>query len=319
MKKILIASTALVMAAGVAQADTANFTLSGGSYFGLGYYSKPATGVRKTQLLARTQVDIKGSKTTDSGLTFYGKFRIRSNAYQSGPAVLSSTATGGHTNSGTTTVNAGQVGVTAGGLDVAVGNVADAVDASSLYYNSEVGICGCGGETLRAGIEGYSSTGGGNNGVLVTYTMGSLIMRAGYQSNGNTTNANGEASVSVDYSAGAFKVGAGYLHQKGTGGEYTVQAEYGFGNSTVGVAAGHGFNNAGNIYTLYGSTTFGATTVQAFVSSRQKLVAALGETEKTTYGIGAKYDLGSGASIVGSVRRDEFKATYADIGAEFAF
>jgi len=306
MKKILIASTALVMAAGVAQADTANFTLSGGSYFGLGYYSKPAAGVRKTQLLARTQVDIKGSKTTDSGLTFYGKFRIRSNAYQAGPA-----------GNGTTTVNAGQVGITAGGLDVAVGNVADAVDASSLYYNSEVGICGCGGETLRAGIEGYSSTGGGNNGVLVTYTMGSLIMRAGYQSNGNTTNANGEASVSVDYSAGAFKVGAGYLHLKGTGGEYTVQAEYGFGNSTVGVAAGHGFNNAGNIYTLYGSTTFGATTVQAFVSSRQKLVGT--ETEKATYGIGAKYDLGSGASIVGSVRRDEFKATYADIGAEFAF
>ncbi|WP_127903777.1 porin, partial [Solirhodobacter olei] len=103
MKKILIASTALVLAAGTASADV---TLAGGGYFGIKHDASKAAPTNKTQLIDRLQIDITGSKTTDSGLTFHGHFRIRSNAYQA---------------SGTTNVNAGQVGITAGGLDVSVG------------------------------------------------------------------------------------------------------------------------------------------------------------------------------------------------------
>lgn len=321
MKKILIASTALVMAAGVAQAATSDFQLDGSGYFGLGYYSKPAAGIRKTQLLDRFQVDVNGSKTTDSGLTFYGKYRIRSNAYQAGP--------GG---SGTTSVNGGQVGIKAGGLDVAVGNVSDAIDALTLYWNSEIGLCGCGGETLNfVGFDGYSSTGAGANGVLVTYTMGNLAVRGSYQSHTNTTNAKGEAAVSVAYKVGALSMEAGYVKRPhgaaaGTAGYTgaTIVFEYALGNSNIGFAAGQNKNTSAagvkaaniNVETLYGNTKFGATTVQAFVSHANNLPAA---DSSTTYGIGAKYDLGSGAAIVGSVRKDWNKATYADLGASFSF
>lgn len=299
MKKILIASTALVLAAGTASADV---TLAGGGYFGIKHDASVTAPTNKTQLIDRLQIDITGSKTTDSGLTFHGHFRIRSNAY--------------HTPS--TPVNAGQVGITAGGLDVSVGNVSDAIDALSLYWNSEIGLCGCGGETLQNGIVGYSSTGAGNNGVLATYTMGSLVVRAGYQSEGNTSASTHESSLSVAYKAGALSFELGGLHQNGSGSAETAVVEYALGNSNIGLAYGHnGWDAYGNIVTLYGNTKFGATTVQAFVSHSSKLAIATGT--KTTYGVGASYDLGSGAAVVGSVRQQFAKKVYADLGVKFAF
>lgn len=317
MKKILIATTALTMMAGAASADV---TLSGGGYFGLKYNSKPGTngsGVayQKTQLIKRMQVDIKGSKTTDSGLTFHGKFRVRSSAYL---------AT-------TTPVNAGQVGITAGGLDVSVGNVSDAIDALSLYWNSEVGICGCGGETLNwTPFKGYSSQGGaGTEGVLATYTMGDLVVRGSYMSAGNTTGLKSEQGVSVAYKVGALSMEAGYVTQSAsaTADGYsgaTLVFEYALGNSNIGIAGGRnttkpmggGANTSINAVTVYGNTTMGATTLKAFVSHANNLPAT---NTSTTYGVGASYDLGSGAAIVGSVRRDWNKANYADIGVTFSF
>lgn len=306
MKKLLIATTALTLVAGAASADV---TLAGSGYFGMKYdgsNTSVAGTPKKTQLIDRFQIDIKASKTTDSGLTFHGKLRIRSNA---------TTAIGGST----TNVNAGQVGVTAGGLDVSVGNVSDAIDALTLYWNSEIGLCGCGGETLQSGIVGYQSTGGGNNGVLVTYTMGDLVVRGGYQQTGGQLNgAKNETSVSAAYKMGALSFELGYLNQQGSGNAATAVVEYALGNSNIGLAYGHNNYDAyGNIVTLYGNTKFGATTVQAFVSQSSKLAIATGT--KTTYGVGASYDLGSGAAIVGSVRQQYSKKAYADLGVKFAF
>ena len=316
MKKLLIATTALTLVAGAASADV---TLAGSGYFGMKYDGNntgTTVGVspKKTQLIDRFQIDIKASKTTDSGLTFHGKFRIRSNA-----TGTDTTAPATAPFSSTTSVNAGQVGVTAGGLDVSVGNVSDAIDALTLYWNSEIGLCGCGGETLQNGIVGYSSTGGGNNGLLVTYTMGDLVVRGGYQQTGGQVNgAKNEASASVAYKMGALSFELGYLNQQGSGNASTAVVEYALGNSNIGLAYGHNSYDAyGNIVTLYGNTTFGATTVQAFVSQSSKLAIASGT--KTTYGVGASYDLGSGAAIVGSVRQQYSKKAYADLGVKFAF
>ncbi len=328
MKKLLIATTALTLVAGAASADV---TLAGSGYFGMKYdgSNTSTTGsAKKTQLIDRFQIDIKASKTNDSGLTFHGKFRIRSNAGQTGPVIQNNNATNPlitdangnkYVLSGTTTVNAGQVGVTAGGLDVSVGNVSDAIDALTLYWNSEIGLCGCGGETLQNGIVGYSSTGGGNNGLLVTYTMGDLVVRGGYQQTGGQVNgAKNEASASVAYKMGALSFELGYLNQQGSGNASTAVVEYALGNSNIGLAYGHNSYDAyGNIVTLYGNTTFGATTVQAFVSQSSKLPSVGGT--KTTYGVGASYDLGSGAAIVGSVRQQYSKKAYADLGVKFAF
>ncbi|WP_127903779.1 porin, partial [Solirhodobacter olei] len=178
------------------------------------------------------------------------------------------------------------------------------------------------------GIVGYSSTGAGNNGVLATYTMGGLVVRAGYQTKGNTSASNHESSLSVAYKAGALSFELGGLHQNGANGgsEETAVVEYALGNSNIGLAYGHnsdtidmaaGANPYGNIVTLYGNTKFGATTVQAFVSHSSKLAIATGT--KTTYGVGASYDLGSGAAVVGSVRQQYSKKMYADLGVKFSF
>ncbi|MDE3029854.1 MAG: porin, partial [Paracoccaceae bacterium] len=109
MKKILIATTALVLVAGAASADV---TIAGSGYFGLGYDRTGASATQgKTFLIDRFQLDFKASKTTDSGLTFHGNLRVRS-----------------QNNINPTSFNGGAVGVTAGGLDVSVGNVTDAYD-----------------------------------------------------------------------------------------------------------------------------------------------------------------------------------------------
>ncbi len=308
MKKILIATTALVLVAGAASADV---TIAGSGYFGMGYDKNGSTATQgKTFLIDRMQLDFKATKTTDSGLTFHGAFRVRSNQDK---------ATG---------FNGGAVGVTAGGLDVSVGNVTDAYDASGVVYNSEIGICGCGGEVITNAAES-SSTGSGHNAVLVTYTMGSLIGRVGYQqANGNGV-GNGEASIGLEYTMGSLHLAGGYLSGKPSpavpvAGDYTgawLAGEYAIGNSHVGVLVGSnhvsGGADNGTIATLYGNTTFGATTVSAFVSNAQRDLPT--ETTKTTYGIGASYDLGGGAAMVGHVRTDRTKDTLGDLGVTFKF
>jgi outer membrane protein OmpU len=166
--------------------------------------------------------------------------------------------------------------------------------------------------------------------------MGDLVVRGGYQQTGGQLNgAKNESSVSVAYKMGALSFEVGYLNQQGAGSAETAVVEYALGNSNIGLAYGHtskGISNAvgtlgsytygaGNVVTLYGNTTFGATTVTAFVSHASEIYLATGATDstKTTYGVGASYDLGSGAAIVGSIREQYSKKAYADLGVKFAF
>ena len=319
MKKILIATTALVLVAGAASADV---TIAGSGYFGLGYDKNGASATQgKTYLIDRMQLDFKASKTTDSGLTFHGHIRVRA-----------------ENDITTTQPSGGDVGVTAGGLDVSAGNVTDAYDASGVVYNSEIGICGCGGEVVTRAAEA-SSGGHGHEAILATYTMGNLIGRLGYQQTGGNGVGNGEASIGVEYTMGSLHLVAGYLDGKANGAGSEVEnpggaklvagskyrggwigAQYAIGSSNVGLLAGSnsadGYSNQ-TIVTLYGNTKFGATTVSAFVSSANKEVDA--DLTKTTYGIGASYDLGGGAAMVGHVRTDRTKDTLGDLGVTFSF
>jgi outer membrane protein OmpU len=72
MKKLLIATTALVATTGVAVADV---TISGLGRFGLDYNSGAAAGTTKTQIDARLRFNIDASMTTDTGVTFGGRIR----------------------------------------------------------------------------------------------------------------------------------------------------------------------------------------------------------------------------------------------------
>ena len=181
--------------------------------------------------------------------------------------------------------------------------------------------------------------------MLASYTVGSLVVRGSYlQTNGD--GKNGEWGIGVEDKFGAFSVAAGYVKGaatssysytvSGTGTATTVTGkssttasykgaylagEYALGKSNVGLLLGHNSsadnNDNGTIATLYGNTTFGATTVAAFISHASAEMT--GETTKTTYGVGASYDLGSGAAMVGHVRTDRTKDVLGDLGVTFKF
>lgn len=320
MKKILIASTALMLVAGAASADV---TIAGSGYFGMGYNKDGSSAFsgKKTGLLYRYQLDLNASKTTDSGLTFHGTMRIRA-----------------ENDISPTNPNGGSVGVTAGGFDLSVGDVTDAYDASNVVYNSEIGICGCGGEVITRAVES-SSAGHGNNAILATYTMGGFIGRLGYQQTNGNGAGSGEVSIGGEYKIGSLDIVGGYLTGKASGSGSEVEnpggtalgagvkyhggwlgGDYTLGNSHIGLLAG---TNAADgvqtqtILTLYGTTSFGPTTVTAFASTANKEVDS--DTTKASYGIGATYDLGSGAALIGHVRRDRTKNTLADLGVTFKF
>ena len=93
MKKVLFATTALVATASVAAADV---TLSGGGRFGLVYNSQSTDGVKNTNSKVRMErrmtINIDGSGSTDGGLEFGGRMRLRSDEGEAGSAVASSTA-----------------------------------------------------------------------------------------------------------------------------------------------------------------------------------------------------------------------------------
>src|SRR5687768_15291642 len=128
MKKALIASTALVLTAGVAAADV---TISGYGRTGVIYYEDarvnldPDTGAlgNDTQVISRLRMNIDAATSTDQGVDFGARFRIQWDQNQDDSGQL----------------NAGKLYVTSSGFTVEVGNTEGALDAAGLIFASELG------------------------------------------------------------------------------------------------------------------------------------------------------------------------------------
>ena len=71
MKKVLLATTALALSAGVAYAEV---SVSGNARMGLKYDKNAST----TAIEKRMTIDMVGTTETSSGITFGAKLRIRS-------------------------------------------------------------------------------------------------------------------------------------------------------------------------------------------------------------------------------------------------
>src|SRR5690606_37860500 len=78
MKKALIASTALVLTAGVAAADV---TISGYGRTGVIYYennaAQDAAGLNESRVVSRLRMNIDASQSTDAGVDFGARFRLQ--------------------------------------------------------------------------------------------------------------------------------------------------------------------------------------------------------------------------------------------------
>lgn len=354
MKKALIASTALVLTAGVAAADV---TISGYGRTGVIYYEDGiiTVGNNDSQVISRLRMNIDASTSTDQGVDFGARFRLQWDQGNSARGDDAST-------------NAGKLFVTSSGLTVEVGNVDTALDSAGLLYGSELGSYdrSVGGNALGAFFAYESSPYADDDrlGVAAKYSIDDLTVRASYvdpsQSGANEATtvvvldpitglpvnvaipAKEEFSFSVDYkwndrlelSAGTALNAAGWDNHDVyfIGARYAVMENARIGlnwidNGDVGSISGVDSSNAnfvnviddlGNTITLYGDYTLadGLTNIEAYIANNS------GDwTQKQTdnsFGIGVNYDLG-GARLGASLQRDYQERVTADMGVRFDF
>lgn len=340
MKKALIASTALVLTAGIAAADV---TISGYGRTGVLYQENGVRGSIDTNgdlpggvinaseaiVQSRLRMNIDATTSTDQGVDFGGRIRIQ---WDQGDDE--------------TTVAPGYVYVTASGLTVEIGNSNTAYDSAALLYNSEIGVYSRSfgnsrGDFFAYNTDGYPSydntidlTNQRRNdymGVMVKYAVAGVNLRASvvdpdqvYDRPGDISEK--EYSVSADYvwndsvtlSAAYVKNGAGIDDND----QYFVGAEYAFNDKTDigllyidnGEVLGDD-SDLGKTITLYGSYEVAPlTTINGYVANNS---ADSNETDNA-FGIGGSYDLG-GAMLAGSVQRGYNENITADMGVQFNF
>lgn len=297
MKKFLLATTAVVLSAGVASAEV---TLSGNARFGLQYDSVSGD----TRLEKRMTVNIDGSTETTSGLTFGARLRLRSNEatnmYAAGARVY----------------------MKSGGLEVAVGNINGAIESMPGLYDPSVGLTGLGWgglvtNTAGAGYWGwdsYTSSSNGVEGVEFMYTGGAFTAHLSYSEDTLSSGAswdNQRVALYGAYTMNDWTFALGLQDSDNNANDKVVLTIGGkLGDYGVGFAIAD--NNGTQKIALNGSATFGATTVNAYVAQEDTTGADM------AYGIGVSYDLG-GASVQGGITHDVFGIDRADVGVSFSF
>ena len=335
MKKALIASTALVLTAGVAAADV---TISGYGRTGVIYYEND-TDENETQVISRLRMNIDAATSTDQGVDFGARFRIQWDQNSDNAGEL----------------NAGKLYITSSGLTVEVGNTETALDSAGLLYATELGSYdrSVGGNALGAffAYESEAYADEDRLGVFASYALDNLEVRASYidpDQTGTVEDADlfgdvkEEYSFSVDYtwnerlelSAGAALNGAGnddhdvYF----IGARYAVMENARIGlnwidNGDAGDYEGQTSSDPdfdpenddlGNTVALYGDYTLadGLTNIEAYIANNSGDWAAK-ETDNS-FGIGVNYDLG-GARLGASLQRDYQERVTADMGVRFDF
>ena len=314
MKKVLLATTAVALSAGVAYAEV---SISGNARMGLQYIN-PAVGASTTTIEKRMTVDINATTESSSGITFGATMRLRSEeniaTFAAGARVFLQTS----------------------GFELAMGNINGAIESMPGLYDPSVGLTGLGwggmvtqvvGADLLSGPadtdghkyfawDAYSSTGNGAEGVEVTYTAGAFSGHVSYSdgtANGLSGSGNGikRAAAYGAYTMNDWTVALGVQESNQVNEDKTILTVGGkIGDYSVGF--GYADNEGVNKFALNGSATFGATTVSAYVADEDTAGT------DTSYGLGVSYDLG-GASIVGGIAHTELGADRADLGVSFSF
>ena len=296
MKKLLLASTALVMSAGYAAADV---SLSGNARMGLVYDGDDIN------FTSRARVIFTMSGETDGGLSFGATFRA-----DQAEAADGSDMTGGNVfiSSDFGTLTMGDVSGAAGFV---VGDLAGVglTDLRSLNENAFL-----------------SNAGDRRTAARYHYSLDGLTLAI---SADQPTADNNVYSIAASYEFDGFAAGLGYEQQSGAGNHIIGFVSGSFEGVTAKVTYGRIDSDqrdflidAGaavesrNQYGLSVSGSFDEVSVTAF--GRRDVFS------NTHYGIGASYDLGGGASLVGGVVRDggstdAGKQTIADFGLSFTF
>ncbi|WP_380055739.1 porin [Falsihalocynthiibacter sp. SS001] len=336
MKKLLIATTALVATAGAAAAD---ISISGDGRMGLVYGPElqydPATDTfsveNETRMSSRLRIAFSASGETDTGLAFGGSVRADN-------------AGGGA--AGT----AGSVFISGAFGKLSMGDV-DGAAKAAVGQVSGVGYTGIGDLNEIAYInsgtdfddDGFADTFYPVPSALYEYSFGDTTFYAGIGQIGHqlaTANVAGvpvTIEVGQSYSVGVKWAGANGLTLAGgyeitedvnadgndasawafgadwTNGTFTVKGRYHMGD----------WAGLGDIdqLALSADWTSGATTVTGYYRVVDFKDA---DAKEDAFGLGAAYDLGGGATIAGGIATiggDLFddRETYGDLGIKFSF
>ena len=297
MKKLLIATTALVATAGVAAAEV---KVSGNARMGVVYDNS------ELNFSSRVRVVFTMSGETDGGLSF-------------GATIRADNASAGNTG------NAGSVFISGAFGKLEMGDVLGAAEAV-VGNLPEIGFQ----DISAAGNDMTYITGDGarlaasNPLALYTYTTGGLTFALSMNDGkvGATAAADTQDyALGVKYAFGDYSVSLGYEVSDPAGaaaaarhvilggsakfGTTTVNAIYGEGSGTI-----NGFKQ----YGLGVTSTFDAITVKAFYKQTKT-----GAVKRDDYGVGAAYSLGGGATVEGGIAKTTGSKTRADLGLKFTF
>jgi outer membrane protein OmpU len=286
MKKILLASTALVLSAGLAHAQAVRIT--GEGRMGLQYDG--TTWTQENRLTLNFNVSVEA----DHGLTFGAFTRGRVSGRSAAATDL-----GGFSGS--------RVWVEANGLRLTFGNTDGAFRGAGASHGY-LGGCGVGYEGgqqcgdsagLLAVTQGFASTGHPTRQrARVDYTMGSTRVAMSYEVGGAT-------EFGVRTSMDAITVALGYTNA-GTG-STAISASYNGGSYSVGamLARVNGTQN----YSLSGSMAMGGGNAYAYVGR---------VGGNNAYGVNYGYGLGGGATLSIGAERVGSTST-ASVGVAFGF
>lgn len=308
MKKLLIATTALVMTAGMAAAEV---KLSGDARMGVAYDSED------WNFSSRARVKFTLSGTTDSGLEFGASFKtsdLRGDSTQdprngSRGSVFLSGAFGKLT-----------MGDVASAPEELFGDLSDVG-----YLGDDQGTAGAG---LTNDIPYLTLDNETQSALLYTYSTGPISVAAAMSDgHGYGTVAADESqaySVAAAYTFGNYTVGLGYEQLDGeTAADDMSQTELAgiakFGNTDVKAyyAIGGDENPVDDAVGVSVASAFNAVTVKGYVQK----VNFTDDTDVTWYGLGADYDLGGGAILAAGVQDDDVDGSdpVANLGVKFSF
>lgn len=281
MKKVLLASAALVMSAGVAAADV---SVGGDGRMGI---LDPFTG--DLEFSSRIRISFTASGTSDSGLTFGGSVRADNADNEDG--------TGGTSGTGGKVYLEGSFG------KLTMGDV-DSAAKSAVGHVSGVGYTGIG--DLN---ESTYLNGGDDEGLHYTYSSGDLTF---YASHGQLEQDD-QIAIGVKYAVGDITVALGYEDNNSAADAHLIAGvTAAFGDATV--KAIYGDAGAGDQFGVSLDYTSGATTFTVFMADDSDL----GGVEAV--GLGVAYDLGGGLAIKGGYADNKTANTDGfDLGVTMSF
>lgn len=262
MKRVFLASTALVLTAGLAAAEV---SVSGDGRMGV-----KSTGGGDAMFSSRMRIKFVASGETDNGLAFGGDFRA-------------------HDASGANSGTAGSVYVSGPFGKLAMGSV-DSAANTAVGQPGGIGYTGI--EAANISYIGVGE-GGMKPAALWSYDMGDLSLYA------STANPNGmddrALSGALSYSIGDVSAGVG-VERMGDAQHLSAGVSAALGGASVKLVFGShddGVAGTDNRDQYGASATFvtGAATFMAYTGNNL--------SDEDHFGIGIAYDLGGGAALKG--------------------